>query len=143
VAFITDDVLKDKLASELKVLGSGLTDAAWDNIIHDSNSSAKNEILTKLYARGYSLTQIQTWDRVEEFQTDIGLYWCLVKGANLSLATITLEIIKLHDRRGELDEIGILEGGVIVPPDDTTVGGEVSAGEFDTSTDRYYKDMPL
>ena len=144
MAFLTDDVLKEKLANELKVLGIALTDADWDNIVKDSNASARNEILTKLLARGYSVAQIRDdWDRLEEFQTDIGLYWCLVKGANLNLGQISLEIIKLHDRRAELDSIALLDGDVLIDPDEEDVGGEVSAGNLNTDDDLFTKDMIL
>lgn len=143
--FITADQLKAKLASLLHVPEAKLTGGQWDQIIADSAASAKNEILARLYARGYSLAQITAWDRVEEFQTDIGLFWCLTKGANL-LANFPTELDKL-DRREELSGADIVVAGVIVTPADAVVGGMIGSGQFDTTNDLYTRasgdDLPV
>jgi hypothetical protein len=143
VAFISDDDIKKKLADQLKVTPERLTAAEWTTIITDSNASAKNFILTKLYARGYSLTQINGWNSLEEYQTDIALFWCLVKGATAELHSVDPTFIKMLDRRNELETLDVLIGDGIVVPADELVGGEVSAGSLDTTEDRYSRDMEL
>ncbi len=132
MAFITDNDLKTKLAANLKVADASQLPAGWTQIITDSNAAAYANIVGVLSARGYTGAQIASWDRGAEFNSDLGLFWCLVKGAGLHGNDATF-IDKL-DRRKELEDVAIMNGGVLVTPD---TGGAVGYGQFDTTDDAF------
>ena len=90
--------------------------AYWDNIITDANNSAWEDIREKLGRRGFTETQIDTWDRSEEFNKDIGLYWCLVKGGVGH--NYDDRFIRQLDRRAELETIQVTIAGAVVQPGD-------------------------
>jgi|SRR5579859_439800 len=131
--FIADSDLQTSLANALKISTSSLP-ATWNGIITESNNSAYADILGALAGRGFTPAQVAGWDRGVEFNKDIGLFWCLVKGAGLHGNDATF-IDKL-DRRKELLTIYILISGAIAVPGSTTPA-VVGSGTFDTSTDNY------
>ncbi len=134
--FITDAQLKTKLASNLKVADETTLPAGWDGIITDSNSSAYQDIVSHLLNRGFTSVQINQWDRGAEFESDIGLFWCLVKGAGLHGNDPTF--INKLDRRAELDTVSVTIGGEIVLPGGSS--GEVGYGRLDTTDDLFTRD---
>jgi hypothetical protein len=137
VAFISDDELLVSLAASLKTDPAQLSAAGWDSIVAESNNSAYQDIVGALSDRGYSAAQIAAWDRRTEYERDIGLFWCLTKGAGLHGNDPTF-IFKL-DRRAELATVAVLIGGVIVDPDGTT-SGVVGYGTLDTTGDRFSRE---
>jgi hypothetical protein len=114
--FIADTVLQTALEAILKVAqGTLLVNTPyWGDIITASNQSAFNSITTNLQAQGFSTQQIQAWDRGIEYNTDIGLYWCLVKGA--ALHSYDDKFISRFDRRKELNPAVVTNGGQFVYP---------------------------
>jgi hypothetical protein len=125
MAFITDEQLRERLAGLLKVAAdSELIDdnSPWQTIIEDSNESAYQEILGRLSDRGFTMAQIESWSRRQEFNIDIGLFWALTKGGGLH-AYDDRFIVKL-DRREELDSVAILDssGSALGPSGSGTVG---------------------
>lgn len=110
--FTTDLLIKNRLAGLLKQLNleDGLSEY-WDDIVTDSRTSAYNEIVSRLADRGLSLTQIADWERGAEFERDIALYWCLIKGA---VGGEDDKFIKQLDRRKELDEVAVVIDGEVV-----------------------------
>jgi hypothetical protein len=137
MAQITDTVLKTALASMLKV-GIDAMHAYWDGIIRDSNNAAWGEIQRRLTARGFTANQIASWEDSAEFNRDIGLFWCLVKGAGLH--GYDDKFIKLLDRRAELLEVQLAS----LPADDAdTVGfGKMSNADdvfLDNQTGKFRK----
>src|ERR1700690_3472674 len=107
--FITDADLLSALASELHRAGIALDgsdlEAFWTPIVSRSNTAAYWEIIHALMGRGFDKeTQIDLWDRGAEFQTAIGIWWCLEHGAAIdsdSYRAEALNELKL-DRRKEL-----------------------------------------
>jgi hypothetical protein len=83
--------------------------------------------------------QILTWDRREEFNKHIGLYWCLVNGGVTSPQSDPTYIDRFN-RLAELDSVDVLAGGDPIDPGDEDVGGAVGYGTLDTTDDRYTRD---
>lgn len=103
--WITSAILKQALANMLHLEVASLG-KQWDQIVADSNQSAFLDIRGILIMRGYTAQQVMGWDRGPEFQRDIGLFWCLVKGAGLH--PYDDRFIKQLDRREEIRKPGFL-----------------------------------
>ena len=129
MAFTSAPILKDRLAGLIKTDDGKLQDF-WDGIISDSNRAAYAEIVRRLVGRGYTLAQVVQWDDGAEFETDIGLFWCLTKGG--ALHNYDDKFIAKLDRREELDDVLFLIGGVAVDPAGST-GDVVGHGYLDDS----------
>lgn len=118
--FTTEARIKDRLASLLKFSGGAAEiDDIYDNIIVDARTAAYNEIVGSLATRGYSPTQIDAWDRGAEFETDLALWFCLVKMAG-TIGADDRFIARL-DRRPDL--MGDPSRGISPVP--ITVGGQL------------------
>ena len=108
----------------------------WDLILTDSNSSAYNEILSRLLARGYTKVQIDSWDRGAEFQRMIGLYRCLIQG-------VTGEAYddkwpeKLTYWLEQLDTVLLIAGGALVADGTAT---DIGHGPQSTGRDIFVVD---
>lgn len=118
----TTDTIKGRLAGILKQASAALP-TYWDNIVSDSRTRAYNEIVSKLTDRGFTIAQIDTWDRRTEFELDIALFWCLVSGAGL--AAYDDKFLKLFDRRLELDTVNLTADDV---PISTASVGRIGIG---------------
>ena len=144
--FITDAVLsaalKDVLQRTSGLPGSGNKGKGaagdllpfWSSIITRANQAAYQEIIARLSERGFIFaTQIQYWDRGVEFQTAIGLWWCLVHGAALATDSYQAQALDKEkqqlDRRWELKECAVLIG--MVWQDPTGPVGLPSVGQND------------
>lgn len=140
--FIQDADLQVALEDMLKVprgtFSSG--DSAYvGDIIHDANVAAYQEIQSRLLKRGITQAQLDTWDRGSEFQTSIGLFWTLIRAADLSKA-IEPTVLKALDRRKELSDpdLDLYSGGVpIAPPTTVPSEGLVTYGNLSTASDMF------
>jgi hypothetical protein len=130
--FLPNAQLKTRLAAMLKYDEASLPDY-WDVIIADANESAYGSIISHFLNRGFTQSQIDAWDQGEEYQRDIGLFWCLVKGGGLHNYDPTF--VKLLDRRNELKEIQLETLGT--PQEQEGVPDVISAGPLDTECDKY------
>ena len=135
MAFITDATLTTKVAGILKLAEADLP-SYWTVIIADANLSAYQDIVGHLLRRGFTKAQIDTWDRGAEFQKDIGLFWCLVKGAGLH--GYDDKFIRLLDRRKELDEVFIIDGSMALEPAGVEQYG---SGRLTTDNDQFRLDQ--
>ena len=133
MAFKTDQDIRNRLAGLLKQEQDQVP-GYWDPIVSDSNAAGYNEIVTKLVARGYSKAQVDAWDRGAEFEIDIALFWCLVKGAGLH--GYDDKFINKLDRRAELDEVDVLIDGKLVDPAGVA-GDQWGWGLQETSNERF------
>jgi hypothetical protein len=142
--FVTDAELQTALEAVLKVPPGSLAivdSAYWLTIIHDSNAAAYHDTIAVLLQRGLSLAQADTWFRGREFQLDIGLYWCLVKGG--ALHNYDDKFVTALDRRAELAEMGLYDetGAALVPP--LPPGeGQVAHGPLNTEMDIFALGAP-
>lgn len=111
--WITDAALKAKLLDVLQKAEVD-TSGAWDTIITDANLAAEWDIKQALSARGYTASQIAAWDGAAVYNTDLALFWALVKGgATKSYQPVFIEKL---DRREELKTVTVTIGGVRVAP---------------------------
>jgi hypothetical protein len=124
--FLTDVQIETALAAILKQNVSDLPDYE-PTILTDAHNSAYNDIASRLVARGFTLAQVNAWDRGAEFEKDIALWWCFDKMAGLSQAVDDRFIGKL-DRRAELIDTPVTNGFKPIRP----TGGINSVGRGDT-----------
>ena len=133
--FNTDVQIRRALLGVLQLKNDeDLPEQYGETIIKDSLRSANQEIYAKLLDRGYSAAQIEDWDRGVEFERDLALFWCLVKGGALSIEDTRMRAL---DRRKELDEVGVVIGGELVNAGEYE--GVISTGLMATS----FTDQPL
>lgn len=136
MAYITDAELKTALAPILRKASAAEINPLWGNIVPDANVAAYNEIIGRLTDRGFTVAQIDSWARNDEFNRDIGLFWALVKGAGLD--GYDDKWIERLDRREELDTVAVVIDDELVDPGDTS--GSIGQGNLDTSGDIYSLD---
>lgn len=81
MSFISDAVLKQKLADCLARANVSTTPTWQTNIVSDANTDAYNQILSYLGAggRGLTIAQIATWVLGAECQTELGLFFALMR----------------------------------------------------------------
>ncbi len=130
--FTTDAAILQRVADALRQ-AIGSLDVFWSRHVTEGHTAAYQDIVGRLLGRGFVLSQITAWDRGAEFETDIGVYWALVKGA--ALDGFSDLFIQKIDRRSELDKMATLQvAGVWQKPGSTTdQPGMVSTSNFDTS----------
>jgi hypothetical protein len=100
--FIDSAELTTILEGALKVSAGALPDY-WAKIVTDALASAYRDIRGALIQRSFTAAQVDAWDRGAEYQRDIGLYWCLVRGAGMH--GYDDRFIKMLDRRKELETV--------------------------------------
>lgn len=137
MSFNTSAQITTKLADVQHVSEANLTTGATSTIISDSLNAAYQEIVSRLAYRGYTQSQIDSWDRGAEFERDIALFWCLVKLGGLENADD--KFIARLDRRAEIDEIIVTVGGAVVDPD--VDEGPVSFGYLDTDRSEFVRSV--
>lgn len=117
----------------------------WDRLCEQAQQSAFRDIRGALITRGFTAAQVDTWDRGEEFERDIGLYWVLIRGAGVQRLYSSEDIAKL-DRREEL-KTTLVEIASGAPQDPAAVPAKISGGQFVTEidgvADRWTKDTVL
>lgn len=117
----------------------------WTSIVMRANIAAYQEIIARLAERGFDVTtQIQLWDRGIEFQTAIGVWWCLVHGAALATDSYQAQALgeqaKQLDRRWELKECAVMVG--MIWQDPKTIVGQASVGANDLLCGYYPDKVP-
>jgi hypothetical protein len=117
--FVADALVKDRLAKQLKQDPANLPDY-WDQIVADAHEAATNDIYGALLARGYTQTQIQSWDRGAEFEKMQAVYYCLTEGAGL--AGYDDKWVAKLDRRATLKTVAVTAAGVFQAPQGTSAG---------------------
>lgn len=98
------------------------SDTVDEEIISSCLEASKQEIITRLRNRGYSLAQINEWARQKEFHLDIGTWYALLR---LGFQRGDEEDwIEVFDRREELDDIIIVDdaGDILIPAETPTEG---------------------
>jgi len=140
MAFITTAQLTTALAATLNIAEASLPTKYTASIIAASNTAAYQQICAALVKRGYSKAQVDTWIQGAEFNTDIGLYWCLVKGNGLDVVDANAQATFTRlDRRLELLDVELLDSNYeIISPEgaSSTVGG----GRCSTTSDMFVLD---
>jgi len=122
VAYITDNELKAFLKAHLK--SSATLPTYWDTLVSIANTAAYNTILEKLLGRGYEQSDIDAWDRRQEFNYDLAMCRLLRHAAS---GNTPENWQQQFCRAGELDTIDLLVDGEIVDP--VADEGEIGYGE--------------
>lgn len=115
--YLTDAQTLQAVADSLKAGGVDAllaTAPQWSNINSEAHASAYQEIVGRLLNRGFTLAQIQGWDRGGEFELALTRFWALTNGGGLS--AYDMDSVKLFDRRKDLDNVIVFVNGVFVNP---------------------------
>lgn len=112
MAVIVTDVLQ-RIADAIKKDPSTLQ-AWWVNHANSALVYAQNEVKGKLIARGFTSSQIASWDRYDEFVSDIALFRALVLGGMLEGFDRTW--VDCIDRRKELKAVQVFVNGAYINP---------------------------
>ena len=91
-------------------------DEVDEEIINSSTGDAKNEIVTRLRTRGYTVAQINTWARQREYNLDIGTYYALIR-LTFPREEAEQDWVEMFNRAEELDdaELFTIDGELIEP----------------------------
>lgn len=116
--------LMEYLAAELKVAEADLP-ASWATLAELASSLAYAEVSELMASKGYLVSVILTWDKLNAYCLLQGLYRLTTMGVNLS--DYSEKFAKLHDlceKDGPLDRFGVVVvGGVAVAAGGSAVGG--------------------
>lgn len=127
MSFVTDLELSGAVADRLKLGGiSSLQPYLTNTIIPQANQSAYQEILGSLLARGFTKSEVDAWDRGEEFQLAIGLFFALMNSG--SYQGYDQETLQCLDRRKELKSVLVFVDGAWVKPTGDKPGLITSSG---------------
>lgn len=119
----------ETLAKVCSILKIEVADAPayYEQVIVDAITASWNQIKTKLIGRGYSISQVQSWDRAREFNLDGATYWAFTIGG-IPRPHDREALNKLEEKLAELDTVDILVGDELIEPDSTTIGSTVRFG---------------
>ena len=146
--FLTDDDVRQSVAGLLKMDVAGLA-GYWDRLVKECHASAYYDVRGILLQRGFTSAQVDTWDRGAEFERDLTLYWCMVRGGTIVPAASSEQLDRL-DRRKELETVLVESAAAPQPPAHDP--GRISHGVMATTytdadgveqTDRWTKDTVL
>jgi len=133
MAFLSDADIKTALAGTMHLAEASLEDW-WDAIIAGANVTAQKEIVGEFLSRDLTAAQAEDWDRCEEFQRDMALFWAFTRsGVGALDGEFNRDNLKALDRRKDLKAAEILIGGETV--DITEAGGKLVIGALDTDGD--------
>jgi hypothetical protein len=130
--FLASGQLQSDLAGTLKTTMDRLGNY-WGEFILQAQTWAYQEIVSRLLARGFTPTQINSWDRGAEYERALTLWWALQRGAGLE--GYDDKFLKMFDRRAELNTVFVSVGGGWQPPADTP--GTVGTGALSTGRDMF------
>lgn len=146
MGFITDATLQAYVAAALKKSVTDLTTLAngqpsyWPTLITQANLMAWGEISDRLIRRGWTIAQVNGWDRGAEAQTAMGLYFALRDGGALDgfsevFINDKLRYFDQNNPKNVLDNTLVTNGTVWQVPADSP--GTVGTGPLDTSEDMF------
>lgn len=133
--WLSDTLVKARVAAMLHLDADDLKDF-WDTVIDDCNQSAHDFIVGKLANRGFTLAQMDQWDRRVEFNRQIAMYMSLVNGTTAE-AYDDKWPEKLKYWMDWLDDVPITIDGVLQNP---AGFGPVGHGALVTTSDEFVKD---
>lgn len=128
--FVNDQEIMDQVRATLSI--DNLDDASgWPRTCKAANRTAYGTILRALMRRGYSQAQVDSWDGGIEYQTDIALWYAIVRGGLAK--DYDPKYLSLFDRRAELATAMVTAGGVLLIP----ATPATSSGQLTTTTDLF------
>jgi hypothetical protein len=129
--FVDDATILQLVSDRLQAAGVANLPTWWASTVLTCHQWAYNEIVAALAARGFSAAQIAAFDRGKDVEIDLSIFRSLSAGG--SLANYDDKFIRSFDRRGELKEMAVLNGGAWQYP--TESQGTVGSGTMDTNSD--------
>lgn len=123
--FTSDVVILQDVADALKLASVNDLPAYWSGVVSRTHRAAYQEIVGALVMRGFTKTQVDAWDRGEEFERQIALYFCFTSPQGAG--QFDLNAVKVWDRREELKSVQVYDLGVAVSP--TQEPGTVGVGD--------------
>lgn len=124
MSFISDESLRSHYAARFHKYG---TTGAWSRLASEANSWAYREIVSALTARGYSISQVESWDAGAVYQKSLGLYYMLlIPGPDQE--PLAPDVLKTFDRREELKTVLVTISDVVKNP--TELPGQPSTGDM-------------
>jgi hypothetical protein len=140
--FLQDSAILQMIADTLNQTVAAQVQPKTNNIIAEKHQAAYQIIVSKLLGRGFTLAQINQWDRGAEFEGELALYLCLVRIGMLEAYGVEfLDRICHGDKRdpgSEIDKLSTISiNGVWTEPnnDSNESPGVFGSGSFDTSQD--------
>ncbi len=137
MAYVTDTDVQTTLAAMLKRADLNSIEGYWTALITQCNAAGYNEVRGALLNRGFTLAQIDAWDRREEFNRDLALWWVGVKG-EAYFSDAEKQMLAKLDRREELETVAVVASGALQSPDSTS--GGYGYGTLDTTDDTFTRD---
>ena len=123
---VTANQLHFSLSKLLKFGDEGTMPAYWDDTVAEAATFAYNEVRGVLESRGFSLTDVQNWDRLLEVTRDLGLWRSIVMGG--AYGKFDPEVIKALDRRQELHTILVAVNDQYLKPASGEAGMAATGG---------------
>ncbi len=130
--FLSDDQTLSDLAATIKATGVEVIPGYWPAINTRAHTRAYNEIYSALIGRGYSASQIAAWDRGEEFESDLTVWFAISKSS--SATPLNQKVFSIFDRRADLQAVPIVNAGVLQAPAEGSQG-TIHTGAPATDTD--------
>ena len=121
--------IRAKIADKFQISDPSLMKIK-DTLIDDSSRAAALEIQSFWLVRGYTIAQIDTWDRRIEFNLDLAMFWTLTK-ASVSHGGDQNTINYLDRRKDLSDHLIFTIGGIPVQPgvsDQSNIASQVGWG---------------
>lgn len=141
MAWLTADEAKAAVAAALHAAGySGLAaeGSFWSEIIPKAASTAQQDILSVLLGRGFTLSQINSWDGQADCHRQQTVYWALVEGQGLlGLDPTLVQLVDRLDRRKWLLDAALVSGSDVLDPDDDSDQGRVGYGSLNSSDSKF------
>ncbi len=136
--YTTDDVIAGDVAAALGIDVADLP-AKYQGQIPRTHVASYQEIFGQLLARGFTPAQITAWDRGEEFERSIALYF--VFSTPQAAGVFDKEAMSVWDRRKELCSVIVSAGTVWSTPSDTPgnvgIGQVTQTGDCNTAPQRW------
>ena len=119
------------VSDSLQQVGVNALPAQWANIASQAQSLAYGYIVRSLAKRGYTITQITSWDFGADYELNISVFFALQRGG--LLANVSGAFLATFDLRKDLDEVILTIGGAVQDPQGTT--GQPNCDDVDVSGD--------
>lgn len=133
-SFITTADLKAKVAAFLQQPSPASLSPNWDQVIQDAIDAAYRDIQGALAERGYTVSQINTWEDGASVQRTQALYYALIFGAGLH--NMEPWVIDRLDQRKSL-ETAPVNSASSDPIGPAGSPGIIQVGLLDTTNDRW------
>ena len=135
MSYVTDAEVKTYFTAHLGLEAEVDAAAKYDVLIPRANTAAYNLIRGKLLQRGFTTTQIGSWDQGEEFNLDLACCFLMRTAAQTTESDLWQQ---KFCRKDELEDIPVMIDGEIIDP--TTSTGSIGYGDMSRTDDEFSRD---